>query len=66
MIDYQLYSLSMHPERNIVATGQTGKNPFICVWDTNNMETVSMLKDGHQNGVAALSFDKDGGVCSID
>jgi predicted fused transcriptional regulator/phosphomethylpyrimidine kinase len=47
IIDYQLYSLSMHPERNIVATGQTGKNPFICVWDTNNMETVSMLKDGY-------------------
>ncbi|XP_071162130.1 echinoderm microtubule-associated protein-like 6 [Mytilus edulis] len=59
--DDDILCLSMHPERSIVATGQTGKNPFICVWDTNNMETLSMLKDGHQNGIAAIGFDKDGG-----
>lgn len=46
----------------MVATGQTGKNPFICVWDTTTMETVSILQDGHQNGVAAVGFDKEGGV----
>jgi hypothetical protein len=46
----------------MVATGQTGKNPFICVWDTATMETVSILRDGHQNGIAAVGFDKDGGV----
>lgn len=26
------------------------------------METVSILQDGHQNGVAAVGFDKEGGV----
>lgn len=55
-------SLALHPDKNMVATGQTGKNPFICVWDTATMETVSILQDGHQNGVAAVGFDKEGGV----
>lgn len=49
----------------MVATGQTGKNPFICVWDTTTMETVSILQDGHQNGVAAVGFDKEGGVIGL-
>lgn len=55
-------SLALHPDKTMVATGQTGKNPFICVWDTTTMETVSILQDGHQNGVAAVGFDKEGGV----
>ena len=45
-----------------MATGQTGKNPYICVWDSSSNETVSILKDGHQNGIGALGFDKEGQV----
>lgn len=59
-------SLALHPDKMMVATGQTGKNPFICVWDTTNMETVSILRDGHQNGIAAVAFDKEGGVRDSD
>lgn len=29
------------------------------------METVSILQDGHQNGVAAVGFDKEGGVIGL-
>ena len=54
------FSLALHPEKTLVASGQTGKAPFICVWDTYSMEMVSILKDGHQNGVGALGFDKEG------
>lgn len=57
-----LFSLALHPDKTMVATGQTGKNPFICVWDTATMETISILRDGHQNGIAAVGFDKEGGV----
>lgn len=56
------FSLALHPDRSMVASGQTGKNPFICVWDSGSMETVSILKDGHQNGIAAVAFDRDGAV----
>ncbi|XP_033734062.1 echinoderm microtubule-associated protein-like 6 [Pecten maximus] len=58
--DDDILCLNLHPDRSMVATGQTGKNPFICVWDSSTMDTVSILKDGHQNGVAAVAFDREG------
>lgn len=45
-----------------MATGQVGKDPFICIWDTYSMQTVSILQDVHSHGVACLAFDSDGQV----
>ena len=56
------FSLALHPERVLVATGQVGKEPQICVWDSLSVTTVSILKDGHKQGVAAMGFDKEGTV----
>ena len=39
-----------------------GKSPFICVWDTTSLDTVSILQGGHERGVAALGFSGDGNV----
>ena len=46
-----------------MATGQVGKAPFICVWDSATVETVSILQGGHERGVAAIGFSGDGNVC---
>lgn len=56
-------SLTLHPEKILVASGQVGKSPHICVWDSISMATVSILKDGHTHGVGSLGFDKEGQVC---
>lgn len=56
-------SLALHPERVLVATGQVGKEPYICVWDSYTVQTVSVLKDVHTHGIACLAFDIDGQVC---
>lgn len=53
----------MHPERVLVATGQVGKEPYICVWDSYTVQTISVLKDVHTHGIACLAFDLDGQVC---
>uniref|UniRef100_A0A8C0VBT1 Echinoderm microtubule-associated protein-like 5 n=1 Tax=Cyanistes caeruleus TaxID=156563 RepID=A0A8C0VBT1_CYACU len=53
-------SLALHPERVLVATGQVGKEPYICVWDSYTVQTVSVLKDVHTHGIACLAFDLDG------
>ncbi|XP_064621338.1 echinoderm microtubule-associated protein-like 6 [Lineus longissimus] len=58
--DDDIVSLALHPERTLVATGQVGKKPYICVWDSLSMQTLSILKDGHEAGVGALSFEKNG------
>lgn len=57
-------SLALHPERVLVATGQVGKEPYICVWDSYTVQTVSVLKDVHTHGIACLAFDLDGQVCN--
>lgn len=59
-----LYSLALHPERVLVATGQVGKEPYICVWDSYTVQTVSILKDVHTHGIACLAFDLEGQVLS--
>lgn len=56
------HSLALHPERVLVATGQVGKEPYICVWDSYTMQTVSILKDVHTHGIACLAFDLEGQV----
>lgn len=58
------YSLALHPERVLVATGQVGKEPYICVWDSYTTQTVSILKDVHTHGIACLAFDLEGQVRS--
>uniref|UniRef100_A0A8K9XPU4 EMAP like 6 n=1 Tax=Oncorhynchus mykiss TaxID=8022 RepID=A0A8K9XPU4_ONCMY len=55
-----IISLAMHPDKVQVATGQVGKDPYICVWDTYALQTVSILRDVHTHGVACLAFDIDG------
>uniref|UniRef100_A0A4W3H8Y1 EMAP like 5 n=1 Tax=Callorhinchus milii TaxID=7868 RepID=A0A4W3H8Y1_CALMI len=55
-----IISLALHPERTLVATGQVGKEPCICIWDTYNVQTVSILKDVHTHGIACLAFDLEG------
>uniref|UniRef100_A0A3B5AX58 Echinoderm microtubule-associated protein-like 6 n=1 Tax=Stegastes partitus TaxID=144197 RepID=A0A3B5AX58_9TELE len=55
-----IISLALHPERSLVATGQVGKDPYVCVWDSFTVQTVSLLRDGHTHGIACLAFSADG------
>ncbi|XP_048374588.1 echinoderm microtubule-associated protein-like 6 isoform X9 [Sphaerodactylus townsendi] len=55
-----IISLALHPDKTLVATGQVGKDPYICIWDSYSVQTVSILKDAHTHGVACLGFDSDG------
>ncbi|XP_071834835.1 echinoderm microtubule-associated protein-like 6 isoform X3 [Apostichopus japonicus] len=58
--DDDIVSLALHPDRTLVATGQVGKEPYICIWNSFDMKTVSILKDGHSHGIGSLTFSKDG------
>mmetsp|Transcript_56787 Transcript_56787/g.179562 ORF Transcript_56787/g.179562 Transcript_56787/m.179562 type:complete len:888 (-) Transcript_56787:309-2972(-) len=55
-----IVSLAMHPEKELVATGQVGKDPSIFVWSTATMELVAELRGFHQRAVVSLSFDATG------
>ncbi|PWA28193.1 hypothetical protein CCH79_00020518, partial [Gambusia affinis] len=60
LVTRSVRSLAIHPDKIQVATGQVGKDPYICIWDTYAMQTVSILRDVHTHGVACLAFDSDG------
>ncbi|EMP26071.1 Echinoderm microtubule-associated protein-like 6, partial [Chelonia mydas] len=57
--------LAVHPDKTLVATGQVGKDPYICIWDSYSVLTLSVLKDAHTHGVACLAFDSDGQIFDI-
>jgi hypothetical protein len=52
----------MHPDKVQVATGQVGKSPQIIVWNSKNLETTSIMKGGHTDGIGILAFNKTGDV----
>eukprot|EP00760_Papus_ankaliazontas_P027294 PhM_4_TR3259/c0_g1_i1/m.70473/K18598/EML6; echinoderm microtubule-associated protein-like 6 len=44
----------------LVATGQVGRKPFICVWDVETKATVCTLRDFQEKSIVALSFHPSG------
>lgn len=48
--------LTLHPQQQLVATGQIGRDPTVHIWDTESMETVSILQGQHSRGVCAVDF----------
>ena len=54
--------MALHPDKNLVAMAQIGKEPFVCVWDSSSLETVSILQGGHERGTTALAFSNQGNV----
>eukprot|EP01147_Barroeca_monosierra_P006723 gene6723-357_t len=49
-------SLAVHEDECTVATGQIGSEPFISIWDTKSMESVSILRGNHKLGISTLQF----------
>lgn len=39
-------ALAVSPDRKIVATGQVGKNPIICIWNAETCEVIANFKQG--------------------
>eukprot|EP00049_Salpingoeca_infusionum_P015006 m.287561 g.287561 ORF g.287561 m.287561 type:complete len:1929 (-) comp15790_c5_seq3:4131-9917(-) len=53
--------------RHLVATGQVGTEACIHVWNTQTLETVSMLSGTHKVGVGCLDFSANGkNLVSVD
>ncbi|MCP3681330.1 MAG: WD40 repeat domain-containing protein, partial [bacterium] len=61
--------ICLHPDGTLIATGEIGPKPLICVWDSSTMELVHKWKGGIVKGVACMSFSPSGKylvVCGID
>ncbi|TMW55919.1 hypothetical protein Poli38472_008567 [Pythium oligandrum] len=58
-------SICLHPKQHVVASGEIGKRPKICVWDLSTQETLCVLQGFHQRGVLLLAFQQDSQLISI-
>ena len=63
-------ALAIAPDRKTIATGEVGKNPKICVWDSGTMEKLAEWRQGRgSRAVTTLAFNKDGSLlasCGLD
>ena len=55
-------ALAIHPDKEIVATGEVGKNPKICIWSTADpSRSIVEFKQGNNSrAVTCLGFSSDG------
>ncbi|KAJ6251520.1 echinoderm microtubule-associated protein-like elp-1 [Anaeramoeba flamelloides] len=59
--DSNILSLDLHPNREFVATGQSGNPSKICVWNLNTTELLTELNSENlKGGVKSLSFSASG------
>lgn len=55
-----IMAIAISPDRKIAATGQVGKNPIICVWNTEDCSLISNFKQGRDTRlVKAIGINKD-------
>jgi microtubule-associated protein-like 6 len=56
----QLINVEDNKNRCLVASGECGVRPSICVWDCETRMLLSCMKGFHRNGVQMLDFSPDG------
>ena len=58
--DDDIVSLALHPDGNIVATGQIGRNGAVCIWEADSSRLLCRLSKLGERRVNCLSFSGDG------
>lgn len=61
-------ALAVHPNGRIIASGDCGLRPLICIWDVESPDWINRslsiclasIRGFHKNGISALAFSSDG------
>lgn len=51
---------AVHPNHEYVALGESGKDPYLCIYHFPSMKLFRMLKGGTEEAYTALNFSPDG------
>ena len=57
-----IISLAVHPDLDIVATGEIGSSPLTYIWDAKTLTIQSVLSGHHSAGITALDFSSSGNL----
>lgn len=55
-----IISLAIHPNKQIIATGEIGPYPLICIWDSETNTSLVRLIGPLTKGITHLAFTPDG------
>lgn len=58
----EVVSLTLHPDGQIVATGEIGRAPIIIVWHSESMQVLARLVGHHRRGIPFLAFNPKGNL----
>ena len=53
-------SFAIHPNGNIVATGEVGEKPSVLLWNTRTLKQIQAMSTVMKGAVSLLSFSPDG------
>ena len=56
----EVVSIAMHPNGDIVATGEVGEHPAIMLWDVRKVKQIQTMSSVLEEAVSLLSFSPDG------
>ena len=55
-----VHCIAMHPNGQIVATGQIGPKPRLCIWNLETLETQVLITGPLTKGIKHMAFSPDG------
>lgn len=58
--DDDILCLATDPTGQFCATGQVGRHPWICVWDTATMECLARYRAPLTKGIKSVAFSGNG------
>jgi WD40 repeat protein len=55
-----IIGIASHPSGQLFATGETGRQPCIIVWNSQDMRSIARLECSHRVGIPLLAFNSKG------
>jgi hypothetical protein len=64
----EIVSLAMHPTLSILASGESGKKPRVCIWNTKSLQSgehtqlITVIRGFHNRAVSQLAWSPSGRI----
>ena len=59
----EIAALAVSADGRFIASGENGHRPRVHVWQASTVTQVCLLPEFHRQGIAGLSFSRDGTRC---
>lgn len=57
---HKIGALAVHPDKKVIATGESSKISWIYVWDFKTLQTLFKIRTLHSGGILNMTFSYDG------